>query len=257
MDYLKLLENKDYPWIKDRTIFMVRTGSRAYGTHTDNSDQDYKAVVIPPIEYYFGLQSFSEYNNSTNKKTKNTKDDIDVSIIPIDKFVKGLVSNSPVYLEMLFADKEDILFKNSSMMYLLQWKTELLSLDMYKRYRGFAKSEVRLLLDKEKKSEELDGFDYDYKKFANAMRLLLTLNQTLRSGTFTTKRKGADLFFLQRCREGEYTVREALDWFNYFDTDSEYLYAQSPLHKHPNREMFEKIMISAVARKLSEDMKNI
>lgn len=74
------LSNSNLHWLEDSTIILAPTGSYAYGTNTEESDRDYKGVCIPPIDYYLGLESFNEYNNSGGKNFKNTKDDIDINI---------------------------------------------------------------------------------------------------------------------------------------------------------------------------------
>ena len=51
--------NKDIPWISNNTIYLARHGSRAYGTNTADSDEDFKGICIPTKEYYFGFYQLS------------------------------------------------------------------------------------------------------------------------------------------------------------------------------------------------------
>ena len=67
------LDRLSQKWIAERTIILGPSGSYAYGTFNENSDHDYKGVVIPPKEYYFGLEAFNEYNNTGGKNYKKTK----------------------------------------------------------------------------------------------------------------------------------------------------------------------------------------
>src|SRR5699024_9570687 len=92
--------------MKDNLILMAPTGGYAYGTHMDDSDEDYKGVFIPPLEYYIGLDTFKEYNSTTNKDGKNTKDDVDVSVLSINNFVMHCMKGTPNVLEMLFLEDE-------------------------------------------------------------------------------------------------------------------------------------------------------
>ncbi|USK36431.1 nucleotidyltransferase domain-containing protein (plasmid) [Bacillus sp. F19] len=102
------LDQSNLKWLEDRTIILSPTGSYAYGTNTETSDKDYKGVCIPPIEYYLGLDAFNEYNTTGGKNFRNTKDDIDVSIIHINKFVKDAMQGVPNNIEILFVRPEDL-----------------------------------------------------------------------------------------------------------------------------------------------------
>ncbi len=42
-------------WLPQRTIFLTRAGSHAYGLATPESDVDIRGVVIPPQEYFGSL----------------------------------------------------------------------------------------------------------------------------------------------------------------------------------------------------------
>src|SRR5699024_9375576 len=107
------LDKTGLDWLDSRTILLAPTGSHAYGTNTSDSDTDYKGVCIPPIEYYMGLNSFNEYNNSGGKNFKNTKDDVDINIIHINKFVKDAMQGTPNNIELLFIDKEKYIKLNT------------------------------------------------------------------------------------------------------------------------------------------------
>lgn len=41
--------------LKDRTILLAKSGSRAYGMHRPDSDVDLQGIVIPPKEYFLGF----------------------------------------------------------------------------------------------------------------------------------------------------------------------------------------------------------
>ncbi len=43
--------------VEQNKILEIKTGSFLYGTNTENSDEDFCGVFIPPINYYFGLDS--------------------------------------------------------------------------------------------------------------------------------------------------------------------------------------------------------
>jgi predicted nucleotidyltransferase len=97
----KLSENSPN-WLEQRTILICITGSHAYGTNVEGSDLDYRGVAIPPEEYYFGLKTFNEFNTTGGNNFKNKKDDVDIAIAHINKFVMDAMAGVPNNIEILF-----------------------------------------------------------------------------------------------------------------------------------------------------------
>jgi predicted nucleotidyltransferase len=80
-------------------IYKVRVGSHAYGTAISTSDFDYAGIFIPPVEFYFGLQSFDLLSEQTEE---------DRSYYSLRKYANLAVANNPNVLELLFVDQSDI-----------------------------------------------------------------------------------------------------------------------------------------------------
>lgn len=69
------------------------TGSRLYGTHTENSDIDIRGVFIPNKKYFYGfLHRTEQYEDKVN----------DVTYFEIRKFMKLAIDNNPNIIEFLF-----------------------------------------------------------------------------------------------------------------------------------------------------------
>ena len=79
-------------WVPQRTIFLTRAGSHAYGLATPESDLDLRGIVIPPKGYFLGFWHRFEQAEST---------DPDLVIYDIRKFFhlaaacNPSISNSP------------------------------------------------------------------------------------------------------------------------------------------------------------------
>lgn len=87
------------PWLKDRTIFLTKHGSQAYGTNLPTSDVDLKGIAVAPKEYYLGnLNRFEQAEN---------KGGLDVVIYGINKFVDLASNCNPNIIEVLCVDESD------------------------------------------------------------------------------------------------------------------------------------------------------
>ena len=193
------LDRLSQKWIAERTIILGPSGSYAYGTFNENSDHDYKGVVIPPKEYYFGLESFNEYNNTGGKNYKNTKDDVDVTIKHINKFVHEAVEGAPQALELLFLRPEDFMKLTRLGKMLVDNRHLFLARENVKRkYGGFARNTINILKNK----------GYDPKVFAQGVRLLITAIEIFEEGDFCTYSYMRD--FIKECRSGKYSPEESM-----------------------------------------------
>jgi hypothetical protein len=84
-------------------IFECISGSKAYGLDTPSSDTDIRGVFILPKNEFYSLDYVGQVNNATN----------DICFYEIKKFIELLFKNNPNILEMLYTDKEFILYKHS------------------------------------------------------------------------------------------------------------------------------------------------
>lgn len=230
------LEQSNLDWLDERTILLSPTGSYAYGTNTETSDKDYKGVCIPPVEYYLGLESFNEYNNTGGKNFKNTKDDIDVSIIHINKFVKDAMLGVPNNIEILFVRQEDYLKVTPLGQMLIDNRHLFLSKQLKNKFGGFASSQIHKLKVKQSngtgRQELIEKFGYDTKFFMNGIRLFTSGIEILETGDFSTFRPNREL--LMSCRNGDYTFDEAIEMIEHYDNKLKEAYEKSELPSKPD-----------------------
>lgn len=67
-------------WLPDRTIYVTRHGSHAYGTQILSSDVDFRGIAIAPMHYYLGFAN--RFEQSVQNKP------IDLTIFELQKFMK-------------------------------------------------------------------------------------------------------------------------------------------------------------------------
>lgn len=232
-------------WLEERTIILAPTGSYAYGTNTEESDKDFKGVCIPPIDYYLGLESFNEYNNSGGKNFKNTKDDVDINIIHINKFVKDAMQGVPNNIEILFVRQKDYLKVTPLGQKLIDNRHLFLSKQIKNKFGGYAYSQIQKLKNKKSngtgRQDLIDKHGYDTKFFMHSVRLLTSAIEILETGDFSTYRPNRQ--FLLDCRNGEYNFEEALEIVEYYDNKLKAAIEKSELPSKPNYKKINQLLI--------------
>jgi predicted nucleotidyltransferase len=239
------LKESNLKWLEERTILLAPTGSYAYGTNTETSDKDYKGVCIPPIEYYLGLDSFNEYNNSGGKNFRNTKDDVDVTIIHINKFVKDAMQGVPNNIELLFLRPEDYLKVTPLGQILIDNRHLFLSKHMEKKFSGYAYSQIQKLKNKKVnhtgRQDLVQQFGYDTKFFMHSIRLLTSAIEILETGDFRTYRPNRQL--LLDCRNNKYTFEEALNMIEMYQNQLQIVLEKSELPKTPDYQKINQLLM--------------
>lgn len=239
------LQDTNLTWLEERTIILAPTGSYAYGTNTDESDKDYKGVCIPPVEYYLGLDAFNEYNNSGGKNFKNTKDDVDVNIIHVNKFVKDAMQGVPNNIEILFVRPEDYIKVTELGQVLIDNRHLFLSKQIQKKFGGYAYSQIQKLRAKKSngtgRQDLIQKYDYDTKFAMHSVRLLTSAIEILETGDYSTFRTNRDE--LLAIRNGKYTLDEMLELVEQLDSDLKKTVEVSVLPKTPDYHKINKMLI--------------
>lgn len=216
-----------------------------YGTNTETSDKDYKGVCIPPIEYYLGLDSFNEYNNSGGKNFRNSKDDIDISVIHINKFVKNALQGVPNNIEILFVRPQDYLKVKPLGQMLIDNRHLFLSKHIHKKFGGYAYSQIQKLKTKKEnktgRQDLVDDFGYDTKFFMHSIRLLTSAIEILETGDYSTYRSNRQL--LLDCRNGKFTFEEALAMVEMYDSQLKVAVEKSKLPKTPDYQKINQLLM--------------
>ena len=105
MEIDSLLEKEEYGFFRTNpdlssVIYLVKSGSHAYGTATPESDIDLRGALIEPKQYLLGLQTFEQFEDL---KT-------DTVIYGLRKFASLLAKANPNTVELLGVDNDCIVF---------------------------------------------------------------------------------------------------------------------------------------------------
>ena len=94
-------------------IMLCRFGSHLYGTDTPESDTDYKGIFMPTKEQILLNKIPKTLNYDSNPSNeKNTEEDIDCELYSFHYFMLLACKGEMIALDMLHANKENILFSN-------------------------------------------------------------------------------------------------------------------------------------------------
>jgi predicted nucleotidyltransferase len=139
------------------TVFLVLSGSHAYGMATPTSDYDYKGIVIPPMSSYIGL--IDSFENSVGLDVYKhypiglLKDDPrvqgaaltvspDMQVMEIAKFARLALANNPSVIETLFTDESEVLVCHPILKPLIENRDKMLSKQAKARFCGYAVSQL-------------------------------------------------------------------------------------------------------------------
>jgi predicted nucleotidyltransferase len=122
--------------------------------NTPDSDEDYCGVYLPDISDYLSLKSPKEILDLGLKDKdingKNTKEAIDCSIYEFKKFVKLCLKCNPNIIEMLFANKDEILYIDADFRpFLKMLRENCISKDKIENsFYGYANAQKKKMFEK-------------------------------------------------------------------------------------------------------------
>lgn len=223
-------------------ILKVLTGSRAYGTATEDSDIDTRGICIPPSNVLLGLDSFEQYEHP----------ETDEIIYSLDKFVRLALQNNPNIMEILYSSPDCILEASASGKGLLALRDKFLSKQVFKTYGGYVRSRVGKLerqTAEGKRKDLIDKFGYDTKDAAHVLRLQDSCVEALNEGTITVKRPNAD--FLRAVRRGEVPLDSIYKLIAIGEEHMNAAYTSSKLPDRPDRKTINEWLIATQTLSIS------
>jgi predicted nucleotidyltransferase len=121
-------------WLSDRTIYVTRHGSHAYGTSLPTSDVDIRGICIAPKPYYLG---FAHTFEQADQKEP------DLCIFEIRKFLRLACDANPNVLELLYTVPEDHLLMTPLAQRLIDHRSLFLSRKAKHTFSGYAVSQLK------------------------------------------------------------------------------------------------------------------
>lgn len=182
------------------TILKVRAGSHAYGTNTPESDEDFRGIIVPPLEYFFGLKNFEQFAPDAHGEHG------DIVLYDIRKFFQLACAGNPAVLEILKAPR--IVCKISPLRMRHLWNA-LISKHIIKPHLGMSQAHLARITKPGrncgiKGRDAIEKFGYNTKDACQVVRVLGQCIDILQTGDLILPRPEAN--FLLAIKQGQFSL---------------------------------------------------
>jgi len=128
--------------MEDKTVVKMVFGSHLYHLNNENSDMDYKGVLLPSAEDILLQRADFHISKSTGKDdSKNGVDDIDEEYFSLARFLKLASKGETVAIDMLHAGCDKVLESNPIWNMLVENRTMFYTKNM-KAYIGYVRKQA-------------------------------------------------------------------------------------------------------------------
>lgn len=124
-----------------RTLFTTKFGSHLYGTETENSDQDFKSIIIPDLDFIISEKRWTDSKSTGDSVNKNTKDDIDTETYSLHGFLQKAYAGDTGIIDMLHATDKSTIFSTPEWEFLKENRTKFYTKNM-SSYVGYCRSQA-------------------------------------------------------------------------------------------------------------------
>jgi hypothetical protein len=239
-----LTENKDFD-LFNHSIILGYVGSISHGTYIPNyiDDKDVMGIIVPPIDYFFGLKEFGSRNTLVLQKKY-----WDVVLYDIRKFVFLLLKNNPNVLGLLWLPEDLYLRKTLIGDELIKNRDLFSSKLAYNSFCGYAYSQLKRMEHGstqgymgEKRKELIYKWGFDCSNASHLIRLLEMGIEFLKTGQVNVFRKNKSK--LIEIKKGLWTLEQVKNEANRLFKDMEDIKDKSVLPDKPNYKTVNELLI--------------
>ena len=197
-------------------------GSIAYGTYVDDvpgnenfsSDIDVMGIIIPPLNYYFGLSEFGTFFPKSGTR-QFKQDGIDVVVYELRKFVQLATQGNPSVLTLLWNLPEHYIYKTGVGHSLILNRDMFLGKHVFNAFAGYATQQFQKMQQNkinhntgEKRKKIIEEFGYDCENAAHLIRILRMGIEFMRTGNLRVFRD--DFITLLDIKRGYWSLEEII-----------------------------------------------
>jgi len=240
--------------VKDRSILEMFRGSVTHGTYMDTGldDIDTMNVVVPTIDFFFGLNTFGSRGTVEIKYNE-----WDIVAYDIQKFIGLLSYCNPNVIGMLWLRPEHYIKVTDGGRLLLDSRDIFTSKKLFKPFLGYAKSQ-RDRMDKmktglgyagEKRKKLINKFGFDCKNASHLIRLLRTAVEFSNTGEMQVYRE-KDADELISIKRGEWSYEKVIEEYKKLESKLEKSMAISKLPNNPDMDKVNQLCVKIVEMEL-------
>ena len=247
---------QDKPELNEWVLLEGYRGSISHGTYMPGKDtiddKDIMTIIVPPLEYYFGLSKFG------SKGTKEIKiDEWDIVIYEFLKFVYLLEKGNPNVLAMLWLEPNYYTKITDGGKYLIDNRHLFVGKHVYRSFSGYAYGQLKRMTrgndnsayQGEKRRKLFEKFGYDCKNAAHLIRLLRMGIEFLTDGQLYVHRHDAPQ--LIQIKQGEWSLEQVNNEADKLFERAELAYINSTLPLEPNRDEINNLCINIIGNSSS------
>lgn len=244
-------------------VLMCKRGSEAHGTFVPTNDpagiddRDIVGVVVPPVKFYVGMKRWSN--------ASSIKDEWDVELHELGKFVSMLCKQNPNALSALWVEHEDIVAADDVGRQLLESR----ALFRHRRrardaFVGYAKAQMERMMRPGKLSGYMgakrralvERFGFDCKNAAHLVRLLHMGFEYARFGELRVKRTW-DRDNIVAIKRGEWSLQDVLNYAKEWFDIVEEAFEKSVLPESIDEVLVDDLVVKLIAKKTSVEMSTL
>lgn len=205
-------------------------------------DKDTMAICVPPLDYYFGLESYG------SRGTKEVKEgEWDIVIYEIKKFIGLLEKGNPNVLGLLWTDPRHIIYESEEGKYLRENREIFVGKHVFHQFSGYAKAQFYKMEHcafkgymGEKRKSLVEKHGYDTKNAAHLIRLMRMAIEFLNEGTLHVERPdNSELLAIKR---GEWSIEKVKKEAEKLFDRAEVAYDKCSFPTKPNRKEVNQIL---------------
>lgn len=148
--FFKSFAQQDYQkdYVRNNLMMLCVGGSHSYGLNTPTSDIDIRGIFKDSIDQILGFDKIEQLQANNN----------DVTIFSFTKAIELITNQNPNMMELLWVDRDEILFATDDYWYLRSRRFELLSKLAKHKYSGYAMAQLKRIRGHNKwLNKELEG----------------------------------------------------------------------------------------------------
>jgi uncharacterized protein len=240
-------------FVVDNLCYECLMGSNAYGTASDNSDQDIYGFCIPPKEILFphlaGVivgfgdqgQRFEQYQQP-HIIDSSSGIEYDFTIYNIVKYFKLCADCNPNMIDSLFVPESCVKHSTQVGTLVRDNRKKFLSRRAWPRFKGYAYEQIKKLDNKQPTGKRLAivaEHGYDTKFAYHICRLLSEVRQILTVGDIDLQQNNDEL---KAIRRGGWSEKRVHDHFDSQVPLLEEAMLKSDLHPSPDEESLKRLL---------------